>query len=180
MTRSICMKLLEIIFSDMNFEIMYRIFVSDVTIIKFLWSEIPWIHRIMWVLNISRWRHFRSILVLWDAEKTTEVRFWLELTDKIRIFRFALTECTWRAVQSTLLFNFLTQKSCKIKESETWKISSRLIWVRWIRWAQSFFAIKNFVTFPHKSFFVPLYAAYTLTHKKTHLRVGPDTVSGTN
>ena len=34
MTRSICMKLLGIIFSDMNFEIMYRIFVSDVTITK--------------------------------------------------------------------------------------------------------------------------------------------------
>ena len=38
---NIRMKLLEIIFSDMNFEIMYRVFVSDVTIIKFVWSEIP-------------------------------------------------------------------------------------------------------------------------------------------
>ena len=135
MTRSICMKLLENICSNINFEVLYRIFVSDVIIIKFPLAEIPWIYRIMWKSNIFRWRHFRSILVLWDAEKTTEVRFWLELTDKKRIFRFALTECTWRAVQSTLLFNFLTQKSCKIKESETWKISSRLIWVRWIRWA---------------------------------------------
>ena len=38
MTRSICMKFLEIIFSDMNFEIMYRIFVSNGWIqTLFLW-----------------------------------------------------------------------------------------------------------------------------------------------
>ena len=157
MTRSIGMKLLEIIFSDMNFKIMYRIFVSDVIIIKFLRSEILWIHRIMWELNISRWRHFRSILVLWDAEKTTEVRFWLELTDKKRIFRFALTECTLRAVQSTLLFNFQTQKSLKIKELEAPKFGPRLIRVCWTRWAQPFFVIEKFLTFPHKSFFAPVY-----------------------
>ena len=36
------------IFCDMNFQMLYRIFISDVIIIKFLWSEILWIYRIMW------------------------------------------------------------------------------------------------------------------------------------
>ena len=62
-----------------------------------------------------------------DAEKTTESRFWLELSDSQKFLRFALTECTLRAVQSTLLFNFQTQKSLKIKELEAPKFGPRLI-----------------------------------------------------
>ena len=71
--------------------------------------------------------------------------------------RFALTECTLRAAQSTLLFNFQTQKSLKIKELKASKIGPRLIRVCWTRWAQPFFVIEKFLTFPHKSFFAPIF-----------------------
>ena len=51
---------------------------------------------------------------------------------------------TKQAEQSTLLFNFQTQKSSKVKELEVQKFNSRLMRVCWTRWAQSFFAIGNF------------------------------------
>ena len=41
-----------------------------------------------------------------DSKKTTAPRFETELTYKMVILSFALSQCTWRAVQSTLLQNF--------------------------------------------------------------------------
>ena len=134
-TCSICMKLAEIIFCWINLPSWYQICIDDVIFTEFLWYWILSNYRFLWKSNDSKWRHFRSILVSTDAEKTTKWRFWLELSELQKVLRFTLTECTLRAVQSTLLSNFQTEKSRKLKELETSKFSSRLILVCRLRWA---------------------------------------------
>ena len=92
-----------------------------------------------------------SIGGCWKNYKMEILNFQIKKNFEICTYRVHVTSSTKYPI-----FQFLISKILENQRAWKWKISPRLILVRWTRWAQPIFAIRNFLTFPHKSFWVPM------------------------
>ena len=111
MTSWICMKFLENIFRDTDFENFYLLGSDKVVISWFRTFEILWISRVMPKSNHLWWRHFRSIIMSSEVKLVWHPRFWVELSFAIKIFEFRPSRISLDFVEWGLLFNFQSQKN---------------------------------------------------------------------
>ena len=111
MTSWICMKFLENIFRDTDFENFHPIGSDKVVISWFKTFEILWISRIMPKSNHSWWRHFRSIMMSSEVKLLWHPRSWVELSFAIKIFEFRPSRISLDLRTWDLLFNFQSRKN---------------------------------------------------------------------
>ena len=102
----ICMKLLENISRDTNYENLYPIGSDKVVISWFMTFEILWISRVMSKSNHLWWRHFWSIMMSSEVKLVFHSRFWVELSFAIKIFEFRPS----RISLDFLTIKFITQR----------------------------------------------------------------------
>ena len=107
----ICMKFLENIFRDTDFENFYPLGSDKVVISWFRTFEILWISRIMPKSNHSWWRHFRSIMMSSEVKLVWHPRSWVELSFAIKIFEFRPSRISLDLRTWGLLFNFQSRKN---------------------------------------------------------------------
>ena len=125
MTSWICMKFLQNIFRDTDFENFYQIGSDKVVISWFLMAEILRISRVMSKSNYLWWRHFRSIMMSSEVKLVCKSRFWVELSFAIKIFEFRPSRISLDLLYWGLLFNFQSRKN-QLKLSKI--ITQRVFW----------------------------------------------------
>ena len=111
MTSWICMKFLENIFRDTDFENFYLLGSDKVVISWFRTFEILWISRVMPKSNHLWWRHFRSIMMSSEVKLVWHPRFWVELSFATKIFEFRPSSFPLDWPYWGLLFNFQQRKN---------------------------------------------------------------------
>ena len=111
MTSWICMKFLENIFRDTDFENFYLLGSDKVVISWFRTFEILWISPVMPKSNHLWWRHFRSIMTSSEFKLHCDSRFWVEILYFSIRFEFQSSSFSLDFVEGGLLFNFQSQKN---------------------------------------------------------------------